>query len=622
MKFTLQMKKIIAISIVIVLIFSGIIIYQLREEKPEKKEEPEQEKEIDFRISPHTNQGLIVEVLRIRNRGLLEKMLKIGTSWKQPPSFYYDLNVDGKDGILKGNLGKGGVYTTWDTIGMESCTNFHIEEEQVFSDVKISIKEVISKGILGLRTEDATQLEINVKYDYRTGRWSGADEYGDEDGYGHYLGEKYEVWFNIYQDDYDHDGIPFFIEKNVLGTDPTVDDSKRDPDNDGIPTSWEWKWGYDPHTWDDHENLDPDIDGIENTEEYMMRKYFSNPHYPNMYMETDGMEKKGIFDLPHYLSKEGIQMLVERFAQHGITMVIDDGWPDGPVNGGGETLPFHVYLDDHVGKQTLSFYEHNFADERKGVFRYLIMGYEYSGFICPSEYIMFDTIHVGTSPKDTFKTRKAFTPRYFIVSYTKNILHELGHSLGLVPITFYGNDIIPGDNVRWPESLTQEEYDQYVDNYYSIMNYYYINRDRQLFDYSDGSGGEYDFDDWGNIYLPSFQIDQISYEEPSDDTFDDFEISDEYPGVILEGYEYDKNLTNAYLDDIKSLNFGINDYDYMVFVDTEEQKDARIYAMQKSDSIVTQYVLIGSGNLNKDKELELYPMEIKDEIDYLKSIWK
>ena len=619
MKISANDKKIIAFGIVFVLIVAGVALYQLQDLSTDKKEkESTDEKEIDFSISPYTNQGLIVEVLRIRHRGLLEKILNFGTSWKNNPSFYYNLDVDGSEAVLKGNLGTSGIYTKWDTLGMESNTNFHVEEEVPYVDVTISIIEVVSQGLLGRKTQDVEREKIDIRYDFRTGRWEGSDSFSDEDGYGHYLGDTFEVWFNLYQEDYDQDGIPYFIEKNVLGTDPTVDDSKQDPDNDGIPTSWEWKWGYDPHSYDDHENLDPDNDGIENIEEYMMRKYLANPFYPNMYIETDGMEKKGIFDLPHFFSKEGQQMVIERFSQHGITVIIDDGWPDGPVNGGGEMLPFHVYLDDHVGKQTLSFYEHNFADERKGVFRYVIFGYEYSGFTCPNKYIMFDVIHIGTSLKATLQ-RSAFTPRAFIVSYSKVVLHELGHTLGLVPVSFYGNDILPGDNVRWHESLTQEEYNQYVENYYSIMNYKYIYRDKKLFDFSDGSNGEYDFDDWENIYLPSFQTDQISYEEPSDETFDDFEVSNEYPGVILEGYEYDKNLTDNYLEDIKSLNYGINDYEYKIFIDTENYNHTKIYARQKSDSVFTKYILIGSGSINEDNEHEIY--SIDEEVDNLLSIF-
>ena len=66
-----------------------------------------------------------------------------------------------------------------------------------------------------------------------------------------------------------------------------MDDSKLDPDGDGIPTAWEWKWGYDPFTWDDHNRLDPDLDGIENSEEYQMAKWFADPFIQDIYYEVD-----------------------------------------------------------------------------------------------------------------------------------------------------------------------------------------------------------------------------------------------------------------------------------------------------------------------------------------------
>ena len=81
---------------------------------------------------------------------------------------------------------------------------------------------------------------------------------------------------------------------NILGTDPTVDDSKLDPDGDGIPTAWEWKWGYDPFTWDDHENLDPDLDGLSNIEEYQMAKWFADPFIQDIYYEVDYMGSGGL----------------------------------------------------------------------------------------------------------------------------------------------------------------------------------------------------------------------------------------------------------------------------------------------------------------------------------------
>ena len=118
------------------------------------------------------------------------------------------------------------------------------------------------------------------------------------------LGETFEIWFNIYQIDNDGDFIPYWTEVNVLGTDPTVDDSKLDPDGDGAPTDWEWKWGFDPFTWDDHNNLDPDLDGIDNLEEYQMAKWFADPFIQNIYYEVDYMGKGGFNDPPHYFFEE------------------------------------------------------------------------------------------------------------------------------------------------------------------------------------------------------------------------------------------------------------------------------------------------------------------------------
>ena len=123
---------------------------------------------------------------------------------------------------------------------------------------------------------------FKVIYDFRTGRWTGDDSFNDSDGYGHYNGTNYEIWFSLYQTSADMDAIPWWVEVNVLGTDPEVDDSKLDPDNDGIPTEWEWEWGYDPFTWDNHIILDPDLDGLQNVEEYYMAEWLANP-YPVSY---------------------------------------------------------------------------------------------------------------------------------------------------------------------------------------------------------------------------------------------------------------------------------------------------------------------------------------------------
>jgi hypothetical protein len=618
-------KIVITIGVALVLLVAGIVVsyeYFLKEE--EKKEIKENIIEVDNQISPYTNQGIIVEILRIRHRGLLDKMLTFGTSWKDSPGFFYIVNVDGKECNCEGNVGTCGVYTDWDTFGEESAVGFHIEEEQETSDVTISIIEQTTSGLLFKKKQNIEQEKIKVKYDFRTGRWRGRDDsFMDSDGYGHYVGETFEVWFNIYQMDYDHDDIPYWTEVNVLGTDPTIDDSELDPDEDGIPTSWEWRWNYDPFVWNDHKNLDPDIDGIQNVEEYQMRKRLADPYQPDMYIETDGMEKKGLIDLQHTFFKESQQMIIERFCQHGINVYIDDGWPDSPVNGGGEILPFHVNLEDVTGKQMLKFYEHNFPDDRKGIFRYLISGYKYSGFLTTCDYNKYDTMQIGNNIKDTFMIRKAFSKRTIRLTYACNVLHELGHSLGLMPRIFPGIDIIGPTGARYP-SMEPEDYESYQEHYEGVMNYKYVNN-KKLFDYSDGSNGApYDLNDWAVLYLPYFEIDDISYEETIDETFEDFEVSDEYPGVIVRGWEHDENLTEKYSAEFKNLALVKNAeiveicvYRKIDEVDMDEN-NIRVYAMPIVEPVHSIWSLVAEGKTDLNDDITIY--SIQDKIQEINSL--
>ena len=73
--------------------------------------------------------------------------------------------------------------------------------------------------------------------------------------------------------------------------------------------------------------------------------------------------------------------------------------------------------------------------------------------------------------------------------YAGGIMHETGHTLDIHA---------PGVDVRkgvWP---WQPNFWRFAD-YKSCMNYRYIYRG--LVDYSDGSHGENDYDDWGNLDL-------------------------------------------------------------------------------------------------------------------------
>ena len=100
---------------------------------------------IDDRISPLENQGVVLEVLRIRHRGLLEKLITLGNSWKNTPSFYFITNMDGLEYASKDVTQHGRttevLFNTWDTMVQENKIMKDAEEEQETSTVTLTIVE-------------------------------------------------------------------------------------------------------------------------------------------------------------------------------------------------------------------------------------------------------------------------------------------------------------------------------------------------------------------------------------------------------------------------------------------------------------------------------------------------
>jgi hypothetical protein len=606
-------KVILALSIFVIIIVIGLGVYFIYFNTPEEKtEESEVEFEIDDRISPDLNQGLIVEINRIRHRGILDKILTRGSAWKNKPIFYYISDIDGLEYSSKDVHAAGGaesefLFIDWDTMFQENRVMKDIPEEQETSNVKLTIVERTSSGLLGLRQSDIERETIRLTYDYRTGRWSGDDYFKDDDGYGHYIGDTFEVWFNIYQTDFDADGIPYWTEVNVLNSNPRSDDSILDPDSDGIPTSWEWKWGYDPNSWDDHRNLDPDLDGIENIEEYQIEKYFSDPYTQDIYVETDWMEKGGFFDIEHTFYDESIQIIIERFCEHGINVYFDNGWPGGPINGGGQVLTHYdtISQDSGVMKQ---FYDHYFSDDRKGIFRYIIVGHN-AGFCIPSEFNRYDTIVIDSSPYKSYLRRSAFTPRTQRIVLAAAAMHELGHSLGIAPWTFEGNDNLTFANGR----AARQHYDETWGDYYSIMNYYHIWK-KDLVDFSNGNNGPpYDQNDWLHFYLPTFYIDSNAMEDPEIEPPGKDRLIDENPEPTDNKWIYEMNLTERYEMEISKMCFVENvDFEIRLYIESNngmENKSVRLYAKPDVYPTYAIWSLISEGILKQDGTIDFYSMD-------------
>jgi len=346
-------------------------------------------------------------------------------------------------------------------------------------------------------------------YDIRTNHWNGDDFIGDPSGYGrlngcddgsYYEVEKdCEIWFNIYQNDYDNDGIPTWAEINMYNSDPYIDNSNDDFDKDNIPFYWEHHWNYNPTIYDNHEILDPECDGLTNIEEYMVSEWFSDPYRKDLFVELDQMDfgpKGEGFRVPNSTN----DLLADRYNPRNIVYHLDDG-----CMGGGEIIPFD-YLSWR--NEILDIYEkyflHNNSDNwRRGVFRYAVFIYDNlrasayafvgEGSLINSNVRGINSFQVTTTAVENVVKKKNQSLDFICACY---IMHETGHTLGIDIFNPFGCDniltVYPWHLCYWIFS-----------NYKSVMNYRYFN---QILDYSDGSHGWFDYNDWGNLDFIWFHL--------------------------------------------------------------------------------------------------------------------
>jgi hypothetical protein len=349
---------------------------------------------------------------------------------------------------------------------------------------------------------------VELNYSISSGHWKGDDFLGDDSGYGRLNGcsdgsiyknkRDFELIFDIYQNDYDSDNIPYWYEVNVYLTDPMVDNSESDDDNDMIPAGWEHKWGYDPNTWDDHINLDPDNDGIQNFEEYLMCIWGSDPFRRDLFIEIDEMEEApdGLSSIVPEKSKD---LVINVYSRRDIVLHIDDGC----MGGGGEVIAF----DRVVGGVDLfliycKYFLHNdFNNWRRGIFRYCMSIYNHvtaSGIAFVGEMPLLYWHARGTNTYQISSTNINQIAEYngetieFI--YACIILHETGHTMSIDLLFPLGCD---NNRTMYPWRLSYYLFR----NYKSVMNYRYV---WDILDYSDGSHGRGDYDDWGNLDLTFF----------------------------------------------------------------------------------------------------------------------
>ena len=337
--------------------------------------------------------------------------------------------------------------------------------------------------------------DVELLYSIKTGHWSGGDYIGDPSGYGRLNGcddgsiykpeRDCELWFNIYQNDFDGDGIPYFTEVNVYGTDPVVDNTGEDADGDNVPIEWEWKWGYDPFKKDSHTTLDFDQDGLNNYEEYIMSQWSSDPFRQDIFIELDQMQA-GPNNIPASLLPDGSkELMFTAFNRFNKVLQIDDGYM-----GGGEMIPFDEKTSsDELEMIYLNYFLHgNENNWRRYVFHYGLVIYN------PNDRAGFAFGRGAFVVSSKVTNTKIFPKTQMIknITYASVYMHETGHTL----------------NIRNPGVDNRQTFAPWQigfwiwGNYKSCMNYRYTYR---LVDYSDGSRNVNDFNDWEDIDLTYFQ---------------------------------------------------------------------------------------------------------------------
>jgi hypothetical protein len=366
------------------------------------------------------------------------------------------------------------------------------------------------------------KYDIDLLYNLKIGHWTGEDyidpsfNWPDLSGYGRLNGcddnSIYQrdrdclILFDITQNDYDGDGIPYWTEVNVYGTDPEIDDTGRDDDDDGVPIEWEHKWGnyigydwhnhtlrfiwaYHPFKAEDHAHLDPDDDGLDNIEEYLVSKWDSDPFRKDIFVELDQMEAGPNGEPVSMLTEWAKDLLRDAFDRQNIVLHIDDG-----NMGGGEILPFDNETND---SELVQLYEDYFlhGDEniwRRSVFHYGLVVYEasYGGFVFGTDDSYWGAYQIASKRID--KKMGIPTAKRRAVTYASVYMHELGHTLQIN---------MPGGHDQKSKGPWQIRWWKWH-AYKSTMNYRYT---YLLVDYSDGSRGKNDHDDWSTLNLKAFQ---------------------------------------------------------------------------------------------------------------------
>jgi len=530
-------KRIICLLIVTTFFVSGVSANSLKLDYPSSQVNMD---ETD--LDPLVDTTVTVEIQKIRSlekRDLQTRHIE-KIDWFNDPDFYVKVFINNVE--FTSPIWRNARYI--DNVGWSAKLNVPDDEEIVnirieLWDWNLGRDKRCDVSCINYDASDnyRSSFGVDLTYSIMTGHWWGDDFVyeepinADPSGYGRLNGcddgsiyqreRDCELWFNIHQNDFDNDGIPYWTEVNIYGTDPESCDLGRDDDDDGVPIEWEHRWGhfawynwrddtyehawiYDPFEREDHANMDPDLDGLDNVEEYLTSQWGSDPFRQDIFLEIDQMEigPNGEGNTIPQLTKD---LLKNAFRRRNIVLHIDDG-----CMGGGQTdIPFdedtsHLELQNMY----LNFFLNGDREYwRKGVFHYGLIVYHasYAGFVFVGDNLI-DCFQVSTKAHDQIPRKHPIVNRIVwadmnmedirAVIYAGAMMHETGHTLGIFHSNTPGCDDQEG---KMPWQINFWKWRPYK----SVMNYEYVYK---MVDYSDGSRGRNDFNDWGRIDLTRFQI--------------------------------------------------------------------------------------------------------------------
>jgi hypothetical protein len=265
-----------------------------------------------------------------------------------------------------------------------------------------------------------------------------------------------DLWYSVTQvdkntgTDKDGDGIPWYLEAKVYGTNPNTNNLGQDLNGDGLPIEWECKYGLSVIRYPNNLLGDADNDGLTLQEEYRWRSYGCAPDYPDVLVEIDYLQghtpAQVMIDdaTAYYLSRPA----PFGFCGIRLTIVVDQALPSSVVdpNGDGWTSDWGIAGATSSEADAIRENPTYFADAKEGAWRYCLFidhGWQYDYYGRPElSQTEMGWTYVDETPGDWFVVCYGGCEGARLLSLVTlepiskwvewAFVHELGHTLSII----------------------------------------------------------------------------------------------------------------------------------------------------------------------------------------------